>query len=71
LPQLTQQLGGWQACVTGLKPVFETRVRRTVFQIQSGDSEVDVSIDKGTVEAGHRKEHVEAKRLSNVEEANL
>jgi triphosphatase len=36
----------------GLKPVFETRVRRKVFQVQSGDSEVELSIDKGTVEAG-------------------
>jgi triphosphatase len=36
----------------GLKPVFETRVRRQVFQIQDGDSEIELSIDKGTVEAG-------------------
>src|SRR5215510_7325200 len=38
----------------GLKPMFETRVRRKVFQIQSGDSEVELSIDKGTVEAGRK-----------------
>jgi triphosphatase len=38
----------------GLKPVFETRVRRKVFQIQSGDSEVELSIDKGMVEAGRQ-----------------
>jgi len=38
----------------GLKPVFETSVRRKVFQIQSGDSEVELSIDKGKVEAGRQ-----------------
>jgi inorganic triphosphatase YgiF len=37
-----------------LKPVFETRVRRKVFQIQSGASEIEVSIDKGKVEAGRQ-----------------
>jgi hypothetical protein len=37
-----------------LKPVFETRVRRKVFQIQSGDSEVELSVDQGTVEAGRK-----------------
>jgi triphosphatase len=36
----------------GLKAVFETRVRRKVFQIQSGESEIELSIDKGKVEAG-------------------
>ena len=36
----------------GLKPVFETRVRRKVFHIQSGESEIEFSIDKGKVEAG-------------------
>jgi triphosphatase len=36
----------------GLKPVFETRVRRTVYPIHSGDSEIELSIDKGKVEAG-------------------
>jgi triphosphatase len=36
----------------GLKPVFETRVRRKVFQIQNGESEIEFSIDKGKVEAG-------------------
>jgi triphosphatase len=35
----------------GLKPVFETRVRRTVFEVQSGDSEIELSIDNGNVEA--------------------
>jgi triphosphatase len=37
-----------------MKPVFETRVRRKVFQIQSGDSEVELSLDTGTVEAGRK-----------------
>src|SRR5262245_25353918 len=37
-----------------LKPVFETRVRRKAFQIQSGGSEIEVSIDKGKVEAGRQ-----------------
>jgi inorganic triphosphatase YgiF len=36
----------------GLKPVFETRVRRMDFQIQNGESEIELSIDKGKVEAG-------------------
>ena len=35
-----------------LKPVFETRVRRTVYPIHSGDSEIELTIDKGKVEAG-------------------
>jgi inorganic triphosphatase YgiF len=38
----------------GLKPVFETRVRRTVYPIHSGDSEIELSIDKGTIEAGRQ-----------------
>ena len=38
----------------GLKPVFETSVRRKVFQVQSGASEIEVSIDKGKVEAGRQ-----------------
>jgi inorganic triphosphatase YgiF len=37
-----------------LKPMFETRVRRKVFEIQDGDSEVELSIDKGTIEAGRK-----------------
>ena len=28
-----------------LKPIFETRVRRTVYPIQSGDSEIELTID--------------------------
>jgi CYTH domain len=38
----------------GLKPLFETRVRRTVYPIHSGDSEVAFSIDRGKVEAGQQ-----------------
>jgi len=37
-----------------LKPLFETRVRRKVFSIQSGSSEIELSIDRGTVVAGWR-----------------
>ena len=37
-----------------LKPLFETRVRRTVYPIQSGASEIELSIDKGKVVAGRR-----------------
>jgi inorganic triphosphatase YgiF len=36
----------------GLKPIFETRVRRTVYPIQSGDSEIELTVEKGKVEAG-------------------
>ena len=38
----------------GLKPLFETRVRRTVYPIHSGDSEIDLIIDRGKVEAGRQ-----------------
>ena len=37
-----------------LKPIFETRVRRTVYPIQSGDSEIELTIDKGKVEPGRQ-----------------
>ncbi len=37
-----------------LRPVFETRVRRKVFRIQNGDSEVELSVDEGTVNADRR-----------------
>jgi triphosphatase len=36
----------------GLKPVFETRVRRTVYPISRNGSEIEVTIDRGKVEAG-------------------
>jgi triphosphatase len=39
---------------TKLKPLFETRVRRKVYQIRSGGSEIELTIDKGTVAAGRR-----------------
>jgi inorganic triphosphatase YgiF len=35
-----------------LEPVFETRVRRQVFKICNGEGEVELSIDKGRIEAG-------------------
>jgi triphosphatase len=37
-----------------LRPVFKTRVRRKVFQVHSGESEVEISIDQGQVEAGRK-----------------
>jgi triphosphatase len=38
----------------GLKPVFETRVRRTILDIRKGDSEIELSIDKGKIKAGRK-----------------
>ena len=35
-----------------LKPLFETRVRRKVYPIRSGSSQVELTIDKGMVAAG-------------------
>ena len=35
-----------------LAPVFETRVRRKVFQITSGESAIELSIDNGEIDAG-------------------
>ena len=37
-----------------LKPVFETRVHRKVFQIRRGQSDIEISIDKGKIEAGRK-----------------
>ena len=37
-----------------LRPVFKTHVRRKVFQIRSGQSEIELSLDKGKVEAGRK-----------------
>src|SRR5262245_43434719 len=37
-----------------LKPVFETHVWRKVLQVRSGPSEIELSIDKGKVEAGRK-----------------
>ncbi|MEX0842332.1 MAG: CHAD domain-containing protein [Xanthobacteraceae bacterium] len=35
-----------------LKPVFETSVRRTVYPLRNGDTEIELTVDEGTVEAG-------------------
>ena len=35
-----------------LKPVFATRVRRKVFQVRRGQSDIEISIDKGKIQAG-------------------
>ena len=37
-----------------LKPVFETHVNRKIFQIRTGESEIELSIDNGRVEAGRK-----------------
>jgi inorganic triphosphatase YgiF len=37
-----------------LKPLFETRVRRMVYPIRSGGSEIELTIDKGTIAAGRQ-----------------
>jgi inorganic triphosphatase YgiF len=37
-----------------LKPLFETRVRRVVYPIRSGSSEIELTIDNGTFGAGHQ-----------------
>jgi inorganic triphosphatase YgiF len=39
----------------GLKPIFETRVRRTIYPIRYDGTEIEVSIDEGRIEAGHRR----------------
>src|SRR5262249_51950452 len=36
----------------GLRPSFKTRVRRTVYPVRCGDSEIELSIDNGTIRAG-------------------
>jgi inorganic triphosphatase YgiF len=36
----------------GLKPVFETRVRRTIYPISQDGSEIELTIDRGKVQAG-------------------
>lgn len=38
----------------GLKPIFETRVSRRVYPIRSGDSEIELTVEKGKVEAGRQ-----------------
>jgi triphosphatase len=37
-----------------LRPIFETRVRRTVYPIRFDDSDIELSIDEGRIEAGHQ-----------------
>jgi triphosphatase len=37
-----------------LMPVFETRVHRKVFQLKCGESEIELCIDKGELEAGRK-----------------
>jgi inorganic triphosphatase YgiF len=37
-----------------LKPVFETRVHRKVLQIRRGQSDIEISIDRGKIEAGRK-----------------
>ena len=37
-----------------LKPLFETRVRRMVYPIRGRNSEIELTIDKGTIAAGRR-----------------
>src|SRR5271166_1134207 len=37
-----------------LKPVFETHVRRKILQIRCGQSEIELSVDKGKVEADRK-----------------
>jgi inorganic triphosphatase YgiF len=37
-----------------LKPIFETRVRRTVYPISYDDSDIELSLDEGRIEAGSR-----------------
>src|SRR5262249_38220042 len=42
----------------GLMPVFETRVRRKVLQVQRDGSEIELSIDRGEVIAGRKSEPI-------------
>src|SRR5262249_35968750 len=35
-----------------LLPLFETRIQRTVYPIRNGESEIELTIDKGKIEAG-------------------
>jgi triphosphatase len=37
-----------------LKPLFETRMRRKAYPVKSGGSEIELTIDKGTVAAGRQ-----------------
>jgi triphosphatase len=46
----------------GLKPVFETRVRRTALLIQTGGSKVELAMDQGVIMCGGQ-----SRRISEVE----
>lgn len=37
-----------------IKPLFETRVRRQVYPIDAGGSEIELAVDRGTIVAEHR-----------------
>ena len=37
-----------------LIPLFETRIQRTVYPIHKGDSEIELTVDRGKIEAGSR-----------------
>jgi inorganic triphosphatase YgiF len=39
-----------------LRPVFKTRVQRTVYPVESNGSEIELAIDQGRVEAGRQSE---------------
>jgi inorganic triphosphatase YgiF len=56
-----------------LKPVFETRVARTVYPIVDREREIELTVDRGTIEAGERSAplcEVELE-LARGEEADL
>lgn len=37
-----------------LNPIFETHIQRTIFELHRGDSEIEISIDKGHIKADGR-----------------
>jgi len=41
-----------------LKPVFETVMMRTAIQVRSGNSDIEIAIDRGEIRAGRRHESV-------------
>jgi inorganic triphosphatase YgiF len=60
----------------GLKPIFETRVRRRVYPIRRGDSDIELTIDRGKIEAGQESAplcevELELKRGKSAELFNL
>ncbi len=42
----------------GLTPLFETHIQRTVYPIRKGHSEIELTIDKGRIDAGSRSSPV-------------